>query len=67
MFGLRRAATQKRGRRREDEARGGGLAVTGIVLMQLGGNGGAKRSRFPRVAFEGGLSKFYASVCVDGC
>ncbi len=42
---------------RQGEARGGGLAVTGIVLMQLGGNGGASRSRFPLVAFEGGLSE----------
>ena len=34
----------------------GGLAVTGIALMQLGENGGASRRRFPRVAFEGGFS-----------
>ena len=33
------------------------LAVTSIVLMQLGGNGGASRRRFPLVAFEGGLSE----------
>jgi hypothetical protein len=26
--------------------------------MQLGGNGGASRRRFPLVAFEGGLSHF---------
>ena len=42
------------------EERGGAgsrLAVTGIVLMQLGGNGGASRRRFPRVAFEGGFSE----------
>ncbi len=31
--------------------------MTGIVLMQLGGNGGASRRRFPLVAFEGGLSQ----------
>ena len=30
--------------------------MTGIALMQLGGNGGASRHRFPPVAFEGGLS-----------
>ena len=36
---------------------GGRLSVTGIVLMQLGGNGGASRRRFPLVAFEGGLSQ----------
>ena len=36
---------------------GGRLAVTGIVLMQLGGNGGASRRRFPLVAFEVGLSQ----------
>ena len=30
---------------------------TGIVLMQLGGNGGASRRRFPLLAFEGGLSE----------
>jgi hypothetical protein len=34
----------------------GVLPLTGIVLMQLGGNGGASRRRFPLVAFEGGLS-----------
>ncbi len=31
--------------------------TTGIVLMQLGGNGGASRRRFPLVAFEAGLSE----------
>ena len=41
---------------RQDEGAGGRLAVTGIVLMQLGGNDGASRRRFPLVAFEGGLS-----------
>jgi hypothetical protein len=61
MLGFRRAATLPkkeggRGRPR-GEAREGGIAVTGIALMQLGGNGGAKRRRFPRVAFEGGLSE----------
>ena len=30
-----------------DLSREGGLAVTGIALMQLGGNGGASRRRFP--------------------
>ena len=30
-----------------DLGSGGGLAVTGIGLMQLGGNGGASRRRFP--------------------
>ena len=34
----------------------GRLPVTGIVvLIQLGGNGGASRRRFPLVSFESGL------------
>ena len=32
----------QRGRRREEGSVGGGLAVTGIVLMQHGGNGGVQ-------------------------
>ena len=30
--------------------------------MQLGGNGGASRRRFPLVAFEGGLSHFLSQA-----
>ena len=36
-------------------AAGNRLPVTGIVLIQLGGNCGASRRRFPLVSFESDL------------